>query len=255
MIRVADFCYRRRRYVLAAWVLVLVGVFVAGAALPAEHRASYKTPGAESTAAYDLLAERFPVRQGDSIKLVFAGDINASETEATIESVVTAVASPYDADGTTRISADGTVAYADVYFDTTFDELMNDDLDFQKNFLDAIDPGQRDGVEVEVTTFIGKVEPGSEFIGLIFAVLILLLAFGSALAMGLPIVTALFGLGVGAVLGGIASRAIETPDWAATIALMIGLIVPLPDSFGLAVPPSAPGVPPRRATACTTWPG
>ena len=232
MIRVADFCYRRRRYVLAAWVLVLIGVFAAGGALPAEHRASYKTPGAESTAAYDLLANRFPVRQGDSVKLVFAGDISASETQATIESViatatalphVTAVGSPYDADGATRISADGTVAYADVYFDTTFDELMNDDANFQKNFLDAIDPGQRDGVEVEVTTFIGKVQPGSEFIGLIFAVLILLLAFGSALAMGLPIMTALFGLGIGAVLGGIASRAIETPDWAATIALMIGL--------------------------------
>ena len=213
MIRVADFCYRRRRFVLAAWVLLLVGVFAAGAALPAEHRASYKTPGAESTAAYDLLADRFPVRQGDSIKLVFAGDINASETQATIESViatataqphVTAVGSPYDADGTTRISADGTVAYADVYFDSTFDELINQDADFQKNFLDAIDPGERDGVEVEVTTFIGKVEPGSEFIGLIFAVLVLLLAFGSALAMGLPIVTALFGLGMGAVLGGIA---------------------------------------------------
>jgi RND superfamily putative drug exporter len=232
VIRVADFCYRRRRYVLAAWVVVLIVVFAAGAALPAEHRASYKTPGAESTAAYDLLADRFPVRQGDSIKLVFAGDINTPEAKASIESVVatakaqahvSAVASPYDADGTTRISADGKVAYADVFFDSTFDELINKDAKFQKHFLDAIDPGQRDGVEVEVTTFVGNVAPGSEFIGLIFAVLVLLLAFGSALAMGLPIVTALFGLGIGAVLGGIASRAIETPDWAATVALMIGL--------------------------------
>ena len=56
-----------------------------------------------------------------------------------------------------------------------------------------------------------------------FAAFILLLAFGSALAMGLPIVTALFGLGVGATLGGIFSRLVETPDWAATVATMIGL--------------------------------
>src|SRR4026207_103239 len=96
MIRIADFCYRRRRYALGAWSVVLVGVFAAGAALPAEHRASYRTPGAESTAAYDLLADRFPVRQGDSIKLVFAGDINAPGSEAPIESVVdTAKAQPH----------------------------------------------------------------------------------------------------------------------------------------------------------------
>ena len=64
MIRLADFCYRRRRYVLAGWVVVLIAVFVTGGALPAEHRASYQTPGAESTKAYALLGDRFPVPQG-----------------------------------------------------------------------------------------------------------------------------------------------------------------------------------------------
>src|SRR5690606_19200901 len=49
------------------------------------------------------------------------------------------------------------------------------------------------------------------------------LAFGSVLAMGLPILTALFGLGVGTVVGGVLSRAVMTPDWAATVAIMIGL--------------------------------
>jgi RND superfamily putative drug exporter len=232
VIRLADFCYRRRRFVLAGWVVVLIGVFVAGGALPAEHRASYQTPGAESTKAYDLLGERFPARQGDSIKLVFAGDINSPDVKTKVEAAiataaarphVAAVSSPYTPDGASQIAADGRIAYADVYFDTTFDKLQNEDANFQKDFLAAIDPGTKDGLEVEVTTFIGEVKPGSEFIGLIFAVFVLLLAFGSALAMGLPIVTALFGLGIGAVLGGIASRIIETPDWAPTVALMIGL--------------------------------
>jgi RND superfamily putative drug exporter len=232
VIRLADFCYRRRRYVLAAWVVVLIGVFVAGGALPGEHRATYQTPGAESTKAYSLLGDRFPARQGDSVKLVFAGDINSPDVKTKVEAViakaaarphVAAVSSPYAPDGTSQISADGRIAYADVYFDLTFDKLQNEDANFQKDFLAAIDPGVKDGLEVEVTTFIGEVKPGSEFIGLIFAVFVLLLAFGSALAMGLPIVTALFGLGIGAVLGGIASRIVETPDWAPTVALMIGL--------------------------------
>jgi putative drug exporter of the RND superfamily len=218
--------------VVAGWVLALVVNFGLGGALPAEHRASYQTPGAESTKAYDLLGERFTARQGDSIKLVFAGDIDGPDARASIEEVietaaarphVTSVESPYDPDGTFRISDDRTIAYADVHFDNTFDELANDDTDFQQKFLDAIDPGQHGKVEVQVSTFVGEVAPGSEFIGLIFAAFILLIAFGSVLAMGLPIVTALFGLGIGAVLGGIASRVIMTPDWAATVALMIGL--------------------------------
>ena len=70
MIRIADFCYRRRRYVLLGWVVVLVVVIAAGGALPAQHRASYGTPGAESTKAYDLLGNLWwryqqPCREGN----------------------------------------------------------------------------------------------------------------------------------------------------------------------------------------------
>ncbi len=232
MIHIADFCYRRRRYVLLAWVLVFVAVMAAGGALPAEHRANYQTPGAESGEAYGLLQERFPARQGDSIKLVFAGDVTSPAIRPQVEAViataasrprVTGVGSPYSADGAAQISADRRVAYAEVYFDQTLDKLISGDPQFQKNFLEAVGPGQRPGLDVEVSTFVAEQELGSEFIGLIFAAFVLLLAFGSALAMGLPILTALFGLGIGATLGGIGSRFVETPDWAATVATMIGL--------------------------------
>ena len=232
MIRLADFCFRRRRYVLAMWVLVLVAVIVAGGALPAEHKANYQTPGAESTHAYDLLAKRFPARKGDSIKIVFAGDFNDPGVRSQIDGVlataaarpnVTGVVSPFTPQGSTQISADHRVAFAEVDFDRTIDKLISLDSQFQKHFLDAIQPGQRPGLDVEVTSFVAEQKLGSEAIGLVFAAFVLLLAFGSALAMGLPIVTALFGLGVGATLGGIFSRLVETPDWAATVATMIGL--------------------------------
>jgi putative drug exporter of the RND superfamily len=232
VIRIADLCYRRRRLVLLAWVLVFVGVMIAGSSMPAEHRANYQTPGAESGDAYALLGERFPARQGDSIKLVFAGAVDEPAIRAQVETVigqaaarphVTGVSSPYAPDRSDQISADRRVAYAEVYFDTTFDKLVNDDPKFQANFLAGVDHGPRPGLDIEVSTFVAEQTLGSEFIGLIFAAFILLLAFGSALAMGLPIITALFGLGIGATLGGIGSRFVETPEWAATVATMIGL--------------------------------
>src|SRR5262245_21632743 len=164
MMRLADFCYRARRTVLAGWVVALVAVVALGSALPAEHRANYQTPGAESTKAYDLLGERFAARKGDSIKVVFAGDIDDPDVQTSIRQViekaaaqphVASVESPFDPDGASRISADRTIAYAYVHFDDTIDELTNDDADFSQNFLDAIDPGQRGNVDVEVSTLVG----------------------------------------------------------------------------------------------------
>jgi RND superfamily putative drug exporter len=232
MIHVADFCYRKRRFILAGWVLALIAIIFAGSALPATHRASYQTPGAESTKAYALLNDSFPARKGDSVKLVFAGDINSpavrSMVEAEIAKVssrphVTGIVSPYSTAGAAQISHDGKVAYAEVDFDQTFDKLLTNDANFSKNFLKAADPGQKPGLDIEVTTLVAQQKLGSEAIGLLFAAFILLLAFGSAMAAGLPLITAVFGLAIGATLGGIASRAFETPDWAATVATMIGL--------------------------------
>jgi RND superfamily putative drug exporter len=232
VVQLADFCYRKRRYVLLAWVLVFVAVMAAGSSLPAENRANYQTPGAESTKAYALLSDRFPARKGDSVKIVFAGDLNTPAARSAVDAVVatakaqayvTGVVSPFAPEGATQFSRDRRVAFAEVQFDRPFDQLANADAKFQKHFLDAVNPGPRDGIEVEVSTFVAAQQLGSEAIGLVFAAFILLLAFGSALAMGLPIVTALFGLGIGATLGGMASHVIQTPDWAATVATMIGL--------------------------------
>jgi len=233
VLRLADICYRRRRWVLLAWVLGFVAVIAAGTALPAENRANYQTPGAESSRAYELLGRRFPARQGDSVKLVFEGDIASPDLRSSAEAAiataarrphVSGVVSPFTPEGASQISADGRVAYAEVSFDRTYDKLLSDDPDYPKSFLEAVGTGDKPGgLNLQVTTLVATQELGSEAIGLVFAAFVLLLAFGSALAMGLPIITALFGLGIGATLGGIASRLFETPDWAPTVAGMIGL--------------------------------
>src|SRR5215210_8897640 len=88
-------------------------------------------------------------------------------------------------------------------------------------------------------------------IGLLFAIFILLIAFGSVLAAGLPILTALFGLGIGGTLGGIASRLVETPDWAVQVATMIGLGVGIDYALFIITryrQGLASGLPPREAT-------
>jgi putative drug exporter of the RND superfamily len=232
VIRLADFCYRRRRLVLGLWIVALIGVFAIGSAVATKHRANYETPGAESTHAYDLLSERFPARQGDSVKVVFSGGIDEPAVQSQIESViktaerqpgVVSVDSPFAAGNEAQISREGTVAYAQVNFRRTLDKMINDDADFQKHFLDAIHPGTHGPVDVEVTRLVASQQIGSEVIGLIFAAVILIIAFGSLVAAGLPILTALFGLGMGSALGGIASQLVETPDWASTVAVMIGL--------------------------------
>ncbi|HEX3539873.1 MAG TPA: MMPL family transporter [Acidimicrobiales bacterium] len=259
MIRLADFCYRRRRFILGGWVLALILIFVAGSALPADHRASYQTPGAESTRAYSLLNSRFPSQKGDSVKVVFAGDIRSPAVRPLIDAEiakvasqphVTGVSSPFSAEGSQQISRDGRVAYAEVQFDQTFDKLTTKDANFAKHFLAAAHPGKNAGLDIEVTTLVAGQQLGSEAIGLVFAAFILILAFGSALAAGLPLLTALFGLGIGATLGGIASRVFETPDWAPTVATMIGLGVGIDYALFIITryrQSLAKGLPPRDA--------
>ena len=167
------------------------------------------------------------------MKLVFAGDLNAPGARAAADAAittaakqphVTGVTSPFSPEGASQVSADRRVAYAQVDFDMTYDKLLSDSPTYPKDFLAAVEPGQKaGGLELQVTTLVAEAALGSEFIGLIFAAFVLLLAFGSALAMGLPLITALFGLGIGATLGGIATRFLETPEWAPTVAGMIGL--------------------------------
>ena len=86
-----------------------------------------------------------------------------------------------------------------------------------------LQPGLKDGLQVEVTSFVSSEALGNESLALGFAAIVLLIAFGSVLATGIPIVTALFGLGIGSVSGICLTHIIETPDWAATVSTMIGL--------------------------------
>ena len=199
---------------------------------------SFTLPGTESQALSDLLTERFPSAAGDTTEIVFhapAGIANPDIREA-IEALldeaadlpqVLEVASPYEEPG--RISPDGTIARATAQYDSGANEVEDANIDALFDWRDRV---STDDLQVELGGIVataGEREPpgSSELVGLAAAVVILLIAFGSVTAAGLPIFTALLALipaffliGVGA---GFVNFASFTPQFAAMIGIGVGI--------------------------------
>ncbi|MGA9597650.1 MAG: MMPL family transporter, partial [Acidimicrobiia bacterium] len=133
--------------------------------------------------------------------------------------------SPYDPAGAQQIAAQGPeaghIAYAQIGVsrDITIEQAA--DISAQ---LKQLIP-QIDGLEVEIggQIFAEFDVPSSEMLGLSFAIIVLIIAFGSVLAMGLPVGVALAGIGVGSLLAGLLSNIFSIPDFATTVAVMLGL--------------------------------
>ena len=234
--RLGHLCVRQRRRVLATWLVLLIGVGVASAALGGETTDEFSLPGTESQEAFDLLEERFPVQGGSSTRVVFAAGAGMAVTDAeatqaidevfetlgTVEGVSLAVA-PAPERG---IARDGSVAFGEIRYPVSFLEVEESTTEAVEA---AVQPARDAGLTVE---FGGEVVPGrvteppsSEAIGLAFAVVILLVTFGSVLAMGLPILTALIGLGIGIFSIGVVSAFVDLSSVTPTLAVMIGLAV------------------------------
>ncbi len=234
LVRLADWCYRRRRLVLVAWVVALVGGFALAAGFGGELKQDYLQPGSESRAAADTLEESFPQRAGDTIQIVVHSDggFLSPDVQARAQAIFTdvagsdhvvAVASPFDAGGAAQVSEDGTTAYAEVALDQRDNDFTPDQA---KALVEPVLAGD-DTLQVEVggpVAALSQTAPfGTEGIGLIAAAVILLFTFGSAVAMGLPLVTAVFGLGTAIALSELLRRVVDVPDWAPPTAAMVGL--------------------------------
>ncbi len=235
--RLGGWCHDRRRLVLVLWILALVvGNGVAGSAGDA-YRQDFSLPGFESTEGFSLVQSTF--EDGGSPlsgQIVFTSDRGVDDPavkramERMLGAVadiddVTAVQSPYAPGGegqiATRGESAGRIAYSTV--------SLPDDLDFTR----ASEIGKEirarvpevDDLRVEIGGFIFAEfqQPSAELFGLAFAVVILIVAFGSVLAMGLPVAVALFGIGLGGALVILTSHLMEVPDFAPFVGLMIGL--------------------------------
>jgi len=237
LVRLADWSYRRRWRVLVAWIaLLIVTVFGAGAFGGSNHF-TFSTPGSDSDHAQSLLESRFPARAGDDIDVVFQVRPGASIDDPAVRTTITsaldrfghqphvrAVVSPFTAEGARQIAPDRTIAYGVLRLDQVVGDYSIKD---GKGLIKLGAQLDTRDVTVELAGFaIEGAEQGqfsSEGLGLLVAALILLVSFGSLLAMGLPIMIAVIGLGIGLSLIALLANVLEVPDFAPQVAAMIGI--------------------------------
>jgi RND superfamily putative drug exporter len=227
--------YRRRRRVVVAWIVLLVGAFAVGNALGGVFRTEFKLPGSESQAAFDLLKRSgFTTRTGEQAQIVIdARDgVNDPAVRTAMEDLFaaiprhvsrTSVVSPYTEEGARQIATGGHIAYAEVNLADRDSNALSDAADSIRSLADQV---HVDGLHIALggDIFQQNVTNGtSEGVGLIAAMIILLIAFGSVLAMGLPIGTALFGVGTGIALVLIVRTAVDMPNFTTAAVAMVGI--------------------------------
>jgi RND superfamily putative drug exporter len=234
--RLGTWCYRRRRAVAVLWLLAAVVLGVVSGALGTTSRDEFSMPDVESRTGFDILNDEFG-GQGAGVtgSIVFTADqgVDDPEVKSAMEQLFAGldgrddlqINSPYAEGGQFQIAPQGDLAGKLAYAEVE----MPDDIAFEDSakIADEIlkDVPEIDGLRVELggQAFADFEAPDSEVLGLAFAVVILIIAFGSVLAMGLPVGVALAGISVGSILVTILSNALSMPDFASVIGVMIGL--------------------------------
>ncbi|MFI0863573.1 MMPL family transporter [Streptomyces smyrnaeus] len=229
--------FRRRHIVALFWVALLALAGAGAASAPTAGSTSFSIPGTEAQKAFDLLEERFPGASADgaTARVVFkapAGEKmtdpdNRAAVQQTVKelsggSEVASVADPYE---TKSVSRDGTTAYTSVSYQASGMELQDSTRDELKEAAqDARDTGLT--VEVGGDALTTTPETGAtEIIGIAIAAVVLIITFGSLLAAGLPLLTALIGVGIGVATITTLASALELGSTTSTLAMMIGLAV------------------------------
>ena len=232
--RLAGHCYDRRRRVLVLWLVAIVGFTVVAQLVGTHFENKFTSGNTESQQAANLLSAKFPSQAGDFADVVFHTSTPIADNRAAISGVVDSlrplahvagVVSPFSPEGAHQISTHANVAYAVVQFDQQTSDLPPGAINAVINTARA---AARPGFQVELggqpISSVQKISPGaSEGIGITAAMIIMLLAFGSVVAMGLPILTALFGLGIGVALLELITHLLVVPNFSPEMAAMIGI--------------------------------
>ncbi|MFC8078127.1 MMPL family transporter [Streptomyces sp. NPDC057307] len=232
--RLGHLAFRRRRWVALIWVAILAATAFAAVKAPAAPEDGFAMPGTESQKAFDLLDQRFPSgnSEGADARLVFVAPdgqkITATPYKDSVDEAVTAVAdggqvatalNPFEAHA---VSEDGTTAYSGITYNAKAEDLTDAT---KKVLTDAADEAHEAGLTVEIGGSALGVAPEfggtTEIIGVAIAAVVLLVTFGSLVAAGLPLLTALLSIGVG--VAGIVAVGLSTTT--TTLALMLGLAV------------------------------
>jgi RND superfamily putative drug exporter len=231
----AKWCIAHRRIVVIAWVVALIGANVIGSSLGATYNSNYRGPStAGSQEAIDALAKNFPAKKGDSASIVFESKapVRSAAVEGEVNRLldriakfphITGVASPYTT--AHAISPQGHIAYATVQFDQRSFALPKSAIERVINTAEAARSAslsvQLGGQPIE------QVEPPSTGpatgVGILAAVVILVITFGTLVAAGLPLLAALLALGTALGLITMLTHVIDVVNFTPELAAMIGL--------------------------------
>ena len=237
MSAIGRWCFRHRFAVIAAWVLVLVGLGALSQVVKSDYNNSFALPGAGSTTAQQLLAKTIPAQAGDSDTIVWQvsrGTMRDATVTTRMSGVlkriaampeVAAVVSPYGPHGAAQISRDGRTAYATVDFAKQANNLAKADI---TRVIGAAREARAPGLNVQIggqaieqteQTSLGV----SSTVGVLAAAVVLFVAFGSLLAMLLPILTAIAGVSGGLMAIAPLTHTMNVVDFAPILGALIGL--------------------------------
>src|SRR5262245_1814218 len=225
--------------VLAVWVVVAVGLTGLVKTVGADTDNDLSLPGTGSQRATDLLEAEFPPQQNGTNPIIFhvsRGSVEDSAYKQAITSSYKAIkkiayvhsaVSPFSQEGAAQISKDKKTAFISVLLKVGSNDLTEEQA---QRVVDAADPGKKAGMEVAGGGSIGStLSPNdtgsSDLIGILAAMVILTFTFGTVVAMGMPIGTAILGLTTALAAIGLFGYVISVPDIAPTLATMIGLAV------------------------------
>jgi putative drug exporter of the RND superfamily len=223
--RLADLAYRRRGRIVLAWIVVLAAVIAVVPRFAGEFAVDFSMPRTESQAAADLVAEHFPRSSGQSVNVVWEAPAGARKAETRIDRFLAAAGRVDGIGGPSlpRYSRDGTIGLVQLELERPSLEVESDS---GRRLLDLAGAASSEGLRIELGgNLIQQAQEGTppEMAGLIAAALVLLIAFGSVVAAGLPLLVAVFGLGISATLIGLLAAVVDTPEFAPAVAGLIGI--------------------------------
>ncbi len=237
--RLGAFSARHALIVIGLWALLAVGVAAAVSSVGAQTNNDLSLPGTGSQSVKDLLTNRFPPQQNGVNPIVFdvkqgklTDEANRQAVTASVQAIrsqphVFSVTNPISKSGRTAglLSKDGQTAFAPVLLDIGSGELTPA---IAGRVLNATQPARQAGITTAAggsigTTLSAEGTEKSEVVGILAAMLILSLVLGSLVAMGLPIITAVVGLGVALATVGLLGHVVAIPSSGPTLATMIGL--------------------------------
>jgi RND superfamily putative drug exporter len=237
MIGLSRWCMTNRRRVAIAWLVIAVLANVIASAVGRDYSTDFTLPGTQSQHVADLLTSQFKTQSGDVDTIVFHyanGRFDAPAVKSAIAPMLAKVArdpdvvsvlNPFTPQGAQQVSKDGHTAFATINY-TKRANLLPDNAG--KPVLRQIGAIHVKGLQVAAGGQVIEQAEGfnigpATIVGVLAAMVILLMTFGSLIAAGLPLVTAGLGLITGIALVGLATRVTSMSNVTPELALMIGL--------------------------------